>query len=143
LLASHNDISHLALAEETLMQPVLPDKWEFFRNPEMLIGRIEDIHAAPILSRLMKAPDPQVRRGAAQCLRQMKTDDSVEALVGGLNDPDWEVRWVSVMGLAEIVGTKDGERWHPYYETFKAEEKKYLDHWNAWAASRPLPAEAK
>ena len=143
LLASHNDISHLALAEETLMQPALPDKWEFFRNPEMLIGRIEDIHAAPILSRLMKAPDPRVRQGAAQALRHMKTEESVEALVGGLNDPDWEVRWLSVMGLDEIVGPKDGSGWGPGFDLFKAEEKKYLDHWNAWAASRPRPVEAK
>ena len=125
------------------MQPALPDKWEFFRNPEMLIGRIEDIHAAPILSRLMKAPDPRVRQGAAQALRHMKTEASVEALVGGLNDPDWEVRWLSVMGLDEIVGPKDGSGWGPGFDLFKAEEKKYLDHWNAWAASRPRPVEAK
>lgn len=143
LLASHNDISHLALAEETLMQPALPAKWEFFPNPGFLFGHIEDTRAAPILSRLMKAPDPRVRQRAAQALRHMKTEVSVEALVGGLNDPDWEVRWLSVMGLDEIVGSEDGKGWGPGFDLFKAEEKKYLDHWNAWAANRPRPAGAK
>ena len=143
LLASHGEISHLALAEETLMQPSLPEKWEFFPNAGMLISQIGDPRAAPILARLMKAPDPRVRQGAAQSLRHMITGDSVEALIGGLNDPDWEVRWLSVMGLAEIVGPTDGERWHPDDKRFKTEEKKYLDHWNAWAARRPRPVDVK
>jgi len=143
LLASHDDISQLALAEETLMKPALPDKWEFFPHPGSLLGQIEDIHAAPILSRLMKAPEPRVRQGAAQALRHMKTGESVEALIGGLNDPDWEVRWLSVMGLAALAGPQDGKGWYPDNKTFKTEEKKYLDHWNAWAASRPRPAVAK
>ncbi len=143
LLASHNEISHLALAEATLMQPVLPAKWEFFPNPGALLGHIEDSRAAPVLARLMKAPDPRVRQGAARALRHMKTGDSLEALAGGLNDPDWEVRWLSVMGLAEIVGPKDGKSWYPDSDKFKAEEKKYLDHWNAWAASRSRSVDGK
>ncbi|MEI8285550.1 MAG: HEAT repeat domain-containing protein [bacterium] len=143
LLASHNDISYLALAEKTLMQPVLPGEKEFSLNPGSLLEAIGDIQAAPILARLMKSPDPQIRLGASQALRHMDTKESVEALIGGLNDPEWEVRWRSVLGLAEIIGSKHGNSWHPDMNTFKAEEKKYLDHWNAWAASRLRPVEAK
>ena len=125
------------------MQPVLPGEKEFSLPPGSLLEAIGDIQAAPILARLMKSPDPQIRLGASLALRHMDTKESVEALIGGLNDPEWEVRWTSVLGLAEIIGPKQGNSWHPDMNTFKAGEKKYLDHWNAWPASRLRPMDAK
>lgn len=87
----------------------------------------------------MNASDTGTRRGAAQALRNIGTQDAVKPLVQGLYDSDWEVRWLSTMGLAGIVGPdEDGNSWYPASDGFKEDEQLYLDHWRTWASNQGL-----
>jgi hypothetical protein len=43
---------------------------------------------------------------------------------------EWQVRWISTLGLAEIVGHEKREKsWGPSRDTFKQDEQLYLEHW--------------
>ena len=90
-----------------------------------------------MLARFLDSADVIVRRSAAQALRAIASKTAIEPLVKALEDDDWEVRWVAVMGLAGIVGpNKNGQSWYPAYDGFKNDELKYLQHWREWAQKR-------
>lgn len=139
-LVNRNDLTGLPLLEAHLMK-----SWKLvWESGDMNLGRVlefvENPEAIPVLSRLMKAPDKGVRRSAARALGNTKSKRAIEALIGGLDDEDSDVRWACVSGLAEIVGYGKGERgWGPAHDAFKNDEQLYLDHWREWAKNRPTP----
>lgn len=145
-LAERDDVSSLSLLEPSLMKSgQWEHSWPGFRGKMNLghdLERFTDPAAVPALAHLMKSEDPEVRRGAAQSLRHMQDDVAIDAMIGGLEDSNWEVRWISVMGFAEAMDKDPGETksWYPAYDTFKKSEPEYLAHWRsrgaAWRASR-------
>ena len=145
-LAERGDLSALPLLEASLMKSgEWKYSWKDFSGKANLgsdLGRFTDLAAVPALVRFMKSEDPEVRHGAAQSLRHMQDDGSIEAMINGLEDSDWEVRWISVMGLAEVMGKPSGEKesWYPSRDNFRQNEAKYLEHWRqrgaAWRTSR-------
>lgn len=145
-LAKHNDVSALPLLEAGLMKSgEWKYSWKDFGGRANLGDDLEwftDPAAGPALGRLMKSEDLKVRRGAVQSLRNFDDPAAIEPLLQGLSDSDWEIRWISVMGLADVTGRLgDGKRdWHPSRGDFSTNEQEYLDHWkqwgSAWRASR-------
>jgi len=138
VLAGRNDLTGLPLLEVELMKS---SEWKSGggkMNMGAMLEGIEKPEAIPVLVKLMKSPDKGTRSGAVQALRNTKSKDAIEALIGGLYDEEWQVRWISTLGLAEIVGHGKGEKsWGPAHDTFKKDEQLYLDHWREWARNRP------
>lgn len=137
-LVNRNDLTGLPLLGVELMKS---NEWKSGRgnlNMGAMLRGIENPEAIPVLVKLMKSPDKGTRSGAVQALRNTKSKDAIEALIGGLYDEEWQVRWISTLGLAEIVGHGKGEKsWGPAHDTFKKAEQLYLDHWREWARNRP------
>jgi len=136
-LADRNDLTGLPLLGTELMKS---SEWRSGggkANMGSMLRGIENTEAIPVLVKLMKSPDAQTRSGAVQALRNTKSKEAIEALIGGLYDEEWQVRWISTLGLAEIVGHAKGEKsWGASRDTFKQDEQLYLDHWREWAKAR-------
>jgi hypothetical protein len=71
-----------------------------------------------------------IRRGVAGALRRTKSPKAVNGLSRALEDPDSEVRYWGVVGLAELTEQND---WRPSEPAFKSDESKFLSHWKEWA----------
>jgi len=82
---------------------------------------------------LLGAGSVEVRRSAAHALRNIADSAGVPALVRALDDPDRDVRYYAVTGLAKITGQDD---WLPSLPLFESEEQKYVAHWREWAKKR-------
>lgn len=137
-LANRNDLTGLPLLETELMKSSESRSGGGKFNMGTMLRGIENPEAIPVLVKLMKSPDKGIRSGAVQALRNTKSKDAIEPLIGGLYDEEWQVRWISTLGLAEIVGHGKGEKsWGPSRDTFKKEEQLYLEHWREWAKNRP------
>jgi hypothetical protein len=130
-LLERNDISGIQIAEESLTKrpPAIPSY--LFHNVAYAISQgVRDERAIPVLARLLRLPEVETRRAAASALWHTHSDSAAPALVAALDDPDFEVRFYGVIGLAEITGQSD---WHPNMEVFHGNEAKYLQHWRDWA----------
>ena len=88
--------------------------------------------AIPILVKLLSAADVEARRAAASSLRHTQSQAALGPLATALQDGDFEVRYLAVIGLAEITG--QGE-WRPLREDFKDNQERYIGHWQQWAKS--------
>jgi len=135
-LLEHDDISTLQFAEDSLLRPdsKLPPQLHLLHNLSYAISEgLKDERAVPSLTRLLHASTAETRRAAASALMHIGSNSSIDPLLSALGDPDFEVRYYSVTGLAEITGQTD---WRPNMEDFRSDQSKYLNHWRDWSQSR-------
>jgi hypothetical protein len=132
-LLNRNDISALNIAEDALLHPPSNVSDYLINNLSLALQNIKDPQAIPVLTRLMQARDVQTRRGAATALRRTRAVSAIDPLLTGLEDGDREVRYQSVIGLAEITGRYE---WGPSLEVFPKDEQRYLAYWREWAKAR-------
>ena len=134
-LLSRGDISMLETVEK--LPPIPPDPHVENLTGQLGSGleRIRDRRAIPALSRLLDSKDVNLRRGAVGALRGMKDPAAIEPLATALNNPDDEVIWNAIMGLAEITG--DLEHGPGPQEDFRGKQREdYVSYWRNWAKSR-------
>jgi HEAT repeat protein len=74
----------------------------------------------------LKSPNVETRRAAITAIVRLGTLETIQPLRSALGDPDQEVRFNSVLGLARVTGQTD---WVPNRDVFMADEGKYLSHW--------------
>jgi HEAT repeats len=133
-LLKRNDILMLELAEKTLTVTPQTDELELRRMLAYSIrDGVSDPRALPVVTRLLKAEDIDVRRGAAAALRHIGTESVIEPLSQALNDDDREVRYQAVLGLASVTGQND---WGPSIDLFIKDESRYLTYWKDWLRVR-------
>jgi hypothetical protein len=82
------------------------------------------------LAEFLEAQDPFLRCEAVTTLTDIKDARTVPVLVRALRDPDLQVRYYAVHGLAERTGQK-GE-WSPGLEPFAKDPSYYTDRWRQW-----------
>jgi hypothetical protein len=85
----------------------------------------------------MKSTQVLTRRAVAYALRHAGTKEAVPGLAVGLNDPDREVRYQAVIGLAELTEPEPGQEglWGPAVDKFEQDELLYLNYWRGRFAS--------
>jgi len=83
----------------------------------------------PALRALMHARFTEARRAAAQVLGRTHDFAAVVALVPGLEDPDFEVRYETVNALATITGQSE---WTTNLSSYRRDETSYLKYWRGW-----------
>lgn len=98
----------------------------------ILIG-VKDERVVPSQAKLLGTSNIEVRRPAASALMHTSSTSSIDPLLNALNDPDFEVRYYSVVGLAEITGQT---AWRPNIDDFKSDQGKYLNDWRDWSQTR-------
>src|SRR5262249_51676525 len=99
------------------------------------LPNISDPRAVPILSSLLRSGDVLVRRAAAEALRNTASQGAVRPLVAALADPDRQVQYSAVIGLADI--TRQPE-WRPLDEEFRASPQRYIQHWRDWGRAQEM-----
>lgn len=141
-LLERNDISALQVAEEALLHPQSNIPSYLLENLSSGIARgLRDDRAIPALGRILQeAPDAYARRAAASALRDTGSTSATLALGKALADSDFDVRYLAVIGLAEITGQSE---WRPLTEEFRTHEQRYLNHWTRWTSAQlPVPPNA-
>ena len=131
-LVRRNDTSVLSLVASGLRNKSVPQY--AIDNLIYAIPNLSDPMAIDFLSSLLHNPDVRVRRAAAQALRNSGSRAAIRPLVAVLSDPDLDVQYFGVIGLAEITGQS---KWRPLEEEFKAEPQRYTEHWRNWAQGQP------
>lgn len=130
-LINRNDLSQFQEVVDALSSGNVPSEEE--RKVLYAIGtRLTNAKALPELTKMLSAPQPELRAAAAQATWHIASASSVDTLVRALHDPDSEVRYYAIRGLDEITGQPG---WGPGPEEYKEHEAKYLQHWLDWAAN--------
>lgn len=131
-LLNHGDISVLPLVGEILMkeQPGFPE--HVVHNLSYSLSRVRDPRGVDNLAALLSASRLETRRYAAEGLRHLGSR-AVPALVVALGDTDEDVRYLGVIGLADVSKVRG---WRPSEEEFKYNQQKYLSFWQEWAKGR-------
>lgn len=93
-------------------------------------GHLKSPNAVPTLAALLNSSEVAVRRAAASVLSEIATRATIAPLAKlALNDPDQNVRYYAVLGLA--TATETGEA--PAMDRFEKNEAALLTHWRSWA----------
>lgn len=95
-------------------------------------NRITSSKAEPSIELLLFSSDAQLRTAGAEALWHIADQKSKHVLIRGLSDPNRDVRYYSVRGLADITGQN---LWGPSIPAFQDDEALYLNHWKKWAES--------
>ena len=133
-LLEHNDISTLQVAEDTLLKPDPTLSPDLLHNLTYAISvGVKDEQAVPSLTRLLHASTIETRRAAGSALMHVGSSSCIDPLLSVLSDSDLEVRYYSVVGLAEITGQTD---WRPNMDDFASDQQRYLNHWRDWSRNR-------
>ncbi len=82
----------------------------------------------PSIAESLQSKSPEVRRVASFLLRASGDAGAEGYLKPLLDDPDQEVRYNAVMGLAEITGDYAHS---PSFRRYKADEATYLGYWKS------------
>jgi len=131
-LLMRNDLTNLPSLTQSLFENALTD-----HEKDMLLSvigtKIEDPRALPSVKHLLQSSDIPLRRAAAQALWRIADKSSQSAMIAVLNDPDSQVRFYAVRGLAETTGQRE---WGPANGLFEQDEEKYLRHWRTWGAAK-------
>jgi hypothetical protein len=95
-------------------------------------GHLKSPEAVPTLATLLGSDEVAVRRVAASVLSDIATPAVIAPLAKtALADPDEDVRYYAVLGLAEATGAREP----PTMPAFKEDESKYVGYWRGWAAT--------
>jgi hypothetical protein len=133
-LLLRGDTSGLGTAVDALLNPAV--RRSSVATAGLLIGitqGVKDPQAVPTLVTLLERGDEQARRAAASALMHTASPSATDALVRALDDPDGQVRYYAVVGLADITGKAD---WRPSPLGFREREAIYLGYWKGWAGAR-------
>jgi hypothetical protein len=93
-------------------------------------GHLKSPDAVPTLAALLHSSEVAVRRAAASVLSDIATQATIAPLAKiALNDPDQNVRYYAVLGLA--TATETGEA--PAMDRFQKNEAEMITRWRSWA----------
>jgi hypothetical protein len=133
-LLERNDITGLDLTADSLLHGSPDTSLPLYHNVLYGISEgVKDVHAVPVLKTLLDSRDSEIRRAAASALMHTQSQDAIGPLLTTLQDSDFDTRYYSAVGLAEITGQTD---WRPNEEDFRSDQAKYLKHWREWASSQ-------
>ena len=132
-LVRHRDESVLPNLEAALLSNHDPESNNARGNMIYALQQIEPSHAGPILIQALRLPEAGMRAAATSALKRVRSDASIEALLGTLDDPDPEVQLQVIDTLSVLLSrpncardytAQDGaftacaERWREFATTW-------------------------
>jgi HEAT repeat protein len=132
-LIRNNDMSGMPIAESVFLgdRSGLPET--SVSNLRASLRQIQDPNAVPSLARLLSQADVETRRVVASAVRQMRSAEAMRLLIRAMEDPDVDVQWEAVMGLAQATGQL---QWGPSIPAYHDNPSYYREYWRAWARNR-------
>ena len=129
-LLKRNEVSVLSFATRSILSvPPIIDKNEIWQLADSIEMGISNPTAIPQLLQLLKSAEPKVRQAVAVSLRASQSYTVIKPLASLLSDSNREVRYLAVLGLANI--TKQSE-WGPSIDLFARDENRFLNYWKNW-----------
>ena len=124
-------LQYLESVKSILLNPPADMKSTVFIVANSLQGHIHAQNAAAAFAELLGSTDVDVRRAAASVLGDIGSAATLATLAKiGLEDPDRDVRYYSVLGLAAATGSSEA----PAKDLFVvAAETATLAYWRGWA----------
>jgi hypothetical protein len=95
------------------------------------IGGLRDPQAVPAIVKFAQMPGEGFRKAVIYALREIRSDSAVAALAAALNDPDEDVRYHAIMGLAFQTGRMNPD-WAWGYAHFKENPEALTSKWKQW-----------
>ena len=92
---------------------------------------VRDPDAVPVLVRLSRVGDTELRAGAVCALRKIRSDKAVAALAAGLEDTNELTRYHAVMGLAYQTRRMNPE-WAWGFPRFQENPRALTKKWKDW-----------
>ncbi len=133
-LLKRGDPSPLEYAVNAILAPPQPaNRDQLFQLALSIESGIHDPDSLPLLVKLLRTKEARFRRPIAEAIRSIKIEAAIEPLSTLLYDSNIDVRYVAVIGLAEITGQY---KWGPAEDVFQNDERQYLDYWKAWSRLR-------
>jgi hypothetical protein len=133
-LLKRGDTTLLEYAVNSLLTPSQSvDPNQLFRLALSIESGIHDPDSLPQLVRLLNMKEARLRRPIAAAIRSTKSQSAIDPLSSLLEDTDPDIRYVAVIGLAEIT---EQHEWAPAKDEFQNNEQRYLDYWKEWSKSR-------
>jgi hypothetical protein len=121
---------HLKDVAPAMLRPTPDTQFAVQMLANSIEGRVTSSAAIPTLAVLLGSSEVSVRRAAASVLSDIATPAVVAPLARvGLKDADEDVRYFSVLGLAEATHAQDA----PPMEAFKTDPSRYESFWRGWA----------
>lgn len=124
-------LNYLIAVKSILLHPqpdLVPTAWNLANSME---GHLKSPDAVPTLAELLTSTEVAVRRASASVLSDIATKATIAPLAKALNDPDRNVRYYAVLGLATATESPEA----PAMEQFEHKEAEFLGHWRNWAKS--------
>ena len=99
------------------------------------LGQIRDLRTLPDLKALSSSKYVNIRFAVIDALRGMKSPQGAPILIQLLDDPNRDVQWLAVVGLADIFG-KQGDYANPGGDAFFKSPSYYTNLWKKWWADQ-------
>jgi len=128
---------YLASVEADLLEPGPDEGLAAARLAVSIQARVDSPNAAPILAALLGSAAMPVRRAAANALARIATPEVIAPLAKALDDPEQDIRYYAVRGLAQATGAEV-----PTLAMFYAREAETLAYWRGRAKAGSLAAAA-
>jgi len=121
--------NYLAPVQADLLKPGPDESAAVAKLAVSIQAKVNSPNAVPILATLLGSTEMVVRRGAANALARIATPEVIAPLATtALNDPEQDVRYYAVRGLAQASGAAV-----PTMPSFYANEAQTLSYWRNWA----------
>jgi hypothetical protein len=125
-LLRHNDLATLKELAPELLDGSLSGSTVILSLSAGIRDGIRSPEAVPILTKLLTAREPLIRRASIHALREIGTVTTWTPVASALNDNDQMVRYDAVAALAQLTGDVSHE---PSFDAFQRDEKMYLVYW--------------
>jgi hypothetical protein len=99
----------------------------------VLLSQVGDEQFITEMEEMSSSGISAIRLGAVEALRNMRSSKAAQTLVNRLDDPDPDIRYVALMGLAETFD-KHGD-YAPNMRVYEGNATFYVDLWKAWASA--------
>jgi len=129
-LAVKGDVNAILIAQSILLAPPPSLTDRVIVNLQIGIRDGARTSAtAPEVAKLLRVNDKATREAAANALSHVVSDSIIEPLRQALSDPDRDVRYFAVVGLAKVTGQKEHL---PNGLDFRSNEDKFTNYWRQW-----------
>jgi len=120
------DLSVLPVAEQDLFDQSVQSSFYPKSNLVLAVSSLEPQISIPLLSRVLKLPDPDERLAAARFLEYTNSQAALDVLLSALDDPDRQVQFAVMQSLGNL--TKQ-HQWRPTSIESDSRWDACIKHW--------------
>jgi hypothetical protein len=127
------DLSVLPLAEQDLFDQSVQSSFFPKSNLVLAASSLEPQISVPLLARVLKSPEPEMRIAAARFLEYTNSQTALGVLLSALDDPNREVQFAVMQSLGNLTNQ---HQWRPNTTDSDSHWKACVQHWREFETRR-------